>query len=50
MTNDGFVTGNWGADQRVFNNDIVASSDMVRLGWDATFGGLLELRYRAAKR
>jgi hypothetical protein len=46
MTNDGFVTGHWGADQRVFNNDIVARSNMVRLGWDATFGGLLEVRYR----
>jgi Capsule assembly protein Wzi len=46
MTEDGFVTGNWGADQRVFRNDIGARSNMVRLGWDATFGGLLELRYR----
>src|SRR6185312_13651946 len=46
MTNDGFVTGHWGADQRVFNNDVVARSNMIRLGWDATFGGLLELRYR----
>jgi hypothetical protein len=46
MTNDRFVTGNWGADQRVFNDDRVARSNMVRLGWDATFGGLLELRYR----
>src|SRR6185312_8131745 len=46
MTNDGFVTGHWGADQRVFNNDIIARSNMVRLGWDATFGGLVELRYR----
>lgn len=46
MTVDGFVTGNWGADQRLFNDDRVARSNMVRLGWDATFGGLLELRYR----
>jgi hypothetical protein len=46
MTNDGFVTGNWGADQRTFNNDIGAHSGTVKLGWDATFGGLLELRYR----
>ena len=46
MTNDGFVTGNWGADQRVFNDDVVARSNTVRLGWDATFGGLVELRYR----
>jgi hypothetical protein len=46
MTNYGFVTGNWGADQRGFNDGVGARSGMVRLGWDATFGGLLELRYR----
>ena len=46
MRNDGFVTGNWGADQRIFRNEIGARSNMVRLAWDATFGGLLELRYR----
>jgi len=46
MTEDGLVTGNWGADQRMFRDDRVARSNMVRLGWDATFGGLLELRYR----
>ena len=46
MTTDGLVTGNWGADQRNFNNSIGARSGMVKLGWDATFGGLLELRYR----
>ncbi len=46
MTNYGHVTGNWGADQRVFNDSIGARSDMVRLGWNATFGGLLEIRYR----
>jgi hypothetical protein len=46
MTNDHFVTGHWGADQRIFNNDLVARSGMMRLAWDATFGGLLEFRYR----
>jgi len=46
MTNDGFVTGNWGADQRIFREEIGARSNMIRLGWDATFGGLVELRYR----
>jgi hypothetical protein len=46
MTDDGFVTGNWGADQRIFGDARVARSNMVRIGWDATFGGLLELRYR----
>jgi Capsule assembly protein Wzi len=46
MTNDGFVTGNWGADQRVFNDGVGARSAMARIAWDATFGGLVELRYR----
>lgn len=46
MTTDNFVDGNWGADQRLFNDSIGAHSGMIRLGWDATFGGLLELRYR----
>ena len=46
MTTDGFVDGNWGADQRAFNNDIGAHGGTVKLGWDATFGGLVELRYR----
>lgn len=46
MTTDGFVDGNWGADQRTFNVSNGAHSGMVRLGWNATFGGLLELRYR----
>jgi hypothetical protein len=46
MTNHGFVTGNWAADQRVFNDGVGARSAMARVGWDATFGGLLELRYR----
>ncbi|HEY6925500.1 MAG TPA: capsule assembly Wzi family protein [Steroidobacteraceae bacterium] len=46
MTEDGLVTGIWGADQRVIRDDRVARSNMIRLGWNATFGGLLELRYR----
>jgi hypothetical protein len=46
MSTDGFVTGNWGADQRVFGQGIGAHSGTVKLGWNATFGGLLELRYR----
>jgi hypothetical protein len=46
MSTDGFVDGNWGADQRKFGDNIGAHGGTVRLGWDATFGGLLELRYR----
>jgi hypothetical protein len=46
MSTDGFVDGNWGADQRKFGDNIGAHGGTIRLGWDATFGGLLELRYR----
>ena len=46
MSTDGFVDGNWGADQRIFQDGEGARSGTVKLGWDATFGGRLELRYR----
>ena len=46
MTTDQFVDGNWGADQRIFNDVIGAHSGTVKLGWDATFGGRVELTYR----
>jgi hypothetical protein len=46
MTNYGRVTGNWGADQRIFGDQVGGRSTMARLGWDAPFGGLFELRYR----
>jgi hypothetical protein len=46
MTNQGFVTGNWAADQRVSGDGVGGRSAMARIGWDATFGGLVELRYR----
>jgi hypothetical protein len=46
LTNYGHVVGNWFGDQRVFNDIVGGRSHMVRLGWDATFGGLLELRLR----
>jgi hypothetical protein len=46
MTNFGLVTGNWGADQRVFGNGVGGRSAMARLNWDASFGGQVQLRYR----
>lgn len=46
MTNDGLVLGNWGADQRVFNDGIGARSQMLRVGWLPSFGGYLEERVR----
>jgi hypothetical protein len=47
MTNYGRVLGNWSGDQRQFNDGVGGRSQMIRIGWDATFGGLLELRARA---
>jgi Capsule assembly protein Wzi len=46
MSTDGFVDGNWGADQRRFGDGIGGHGGTIKLGWDATFGGRLELRYR----
>jgi hypothetical protein len=47
MTNDYRVVGNWFGDQRAFGDSPGGRSQSVRVGWDATFGGLLELRLRA---
>lgn len=49
LTNDGLVLGHWGADQRIIRNledAIGAQTAMVRLGWEPSFGGLLQLRAR----
>ena len=47
MTNDGLVISNWFGDERVFGDAVGGRSAMARLGWDAWFGGHVELRYRA---
>ncbi len=44
--NDGYVLGNWGGDQRVFNDGVGARSQMLRVGWEPDFGGYLEERVR----
>jgi len=46
MSNDGYVLGNWGADQRIFHDGIGARSQMLRVGWFPSFGGYLEERIR----
>jgi hypothetical protein len=46
MVNDGLVTGNWGADQRLFGDGVGARSQMLRIGWTPPFGGYLEERVR----
>jgi hypothetical protein len=46
MTNDGQVLGHWGADRRVFGDAVGAQTHMLRLGWEPSFGGLLQLQAR----
>jgi hypothetical protein len=47
MTNDRLVIGQWGADNRIFNDQVGARSQMLRVGWDTPFGGYLEERIRS---
>jgi hypothetical protein len=46
LTNRGRVIGSWFGDQRVFPDAVGGNSEMVRVGWEPPFGGLLELQYR----
>jgi hypothetical protein len=46
MTTDGLVDGNWGADQRQPDSGVGARSQMLRVGWEPSFGGYLEERVR----
>jgi hypothetical protein len=49
LINEGHVIGHWGGDERVFGDGVGAQSGMARLGWDAPFGGVLELQYQTLK-
>ncbi|HEX3914341.1 MAG TPA: capsule assembly Wzi family protein [Steroidobacteraceae bacterium] len=44
--NTGLVLGNWGGDQRIFNDGVGARSEMLRIGWEPPFAGYLEGRIR----
>ena len=44
LTNKGHVIGHWGGDMRQFNDGVGAQSHAVRIGWQAPFGGLVQLR------
>lgn len=44
--NDHLVLGNWGGDQRVFDDGVGARSQMLRVGWEPSFGGYLEEKVR----
>ena len=53
LTNYGANLGNWFGDQRVLASPTTApdevggQSNMLRLGWDPSFGGLMQLQLRA---
>lgn len=46
LTENGRVLGHWGADQRLFGDAVGGQTVMARLGWEPSFGGLLQVRAR----
>lgn len=46
LTNDGHVQGHWGADARRFGDRVGAQAHLLGVGWDAPFGGLMQVRLR----
>ncbi len=46
LTNYGHVIGNWGGDERQFNDGVGAQTEMLRVGWEPHPGGLLQLQLR----
>jgi hypothetical protein len=46
ITNDRVAIGHWFGDQRVFGDAVGGRSNMVRIGFEPPFGGLLEAEYR----
>ncbi|MGH8210696.1 MAG: hypothetical protein ACREU6_14100, partial [Steroidobacteraceae bacterium] len=46
ITNDGDSFGHWFGDQRVFGDYVGGRSNLLRVGWEPSFGGLLEAQLR----
>jgi hypothetical protein len=46
LVNYGRVTGNWFGDQRQFGDAVGGQSNMMSIGWEPSFGGLLETQFR----
>jgi hypothetical protein len=46
QSSDGHVIGQWGPDDQVPGDGVGATSHSLRIGWQPSFGGRLELRYR----
>jgi hypothetical protein len=49
LTDNGVVLGHWGADQRILGDAVGAQTLMARLGWEPSFGGLVQLRARTVE-
>ena len=46
LVNYGHVTGSWFGDQRQFGDGVGGESNMLKVGWEPSFGGLLETQIR----
>jgi hypothetical protein len=46
ITNDGDSFGNWFGDQRIFGVPVGGRTNMLRVGWEPSFGGLMEAQLR----
>jgi hypothetical protein len=49
LTEDGHILGHWGAEARVPNGRAGAQSHLLRVGWEPSWGGLLQLRARTVE-
>jgi hypothetical protein len=49
LTEDGHVLGHWGADSRLVGHGIGAQAHLVRVGWEPSWGGLLQVRARTVE-
>ncbi len=46
LTNEGHVLGHWFGDQRAAGDAVGGQSHMLRIGWEPSFGGTVDLRLR----
>jgi hypothetical protein len=46
LTNEGHVLGHWFGDQRAAGDAVGGQSHMIRIGWEPSFGGTMDLRLR----
>jgi hypothetical protein len=49
LSSGGNVLGHFGADRRVFGDDVGAQSQLVRVAWEPAFGGVFEFTARTVR-